>query len=335
MRYAIWNNKGGVGKTFLSFTIGCEYAHRNPDAKVLFVDMCPQANLSEILLGGNGEGSRSLEAILSEKARQTIGGYFDERINSPQKMTGDETSYTIQLNKYNSNLPDNTYLICGDPSLELQAQVVNQIGSQTLPQNSWKNVHNWLKDIVLAQVAKFGKDTHVFIDCNPSFSAYTELALLASEQLIVPCSCDGSSARAIKNIADLLFGANDSPYGDKVFSKVCNANGMPLPVIHSIILNRSTQYSDRASKAFRAMFEEIQNVTNNFYRRMPEAFPSGGPKFLDVPDSHSVTIVSSHLGKPLHSITPGRYAVHDENPQVNSEPLDRYKEAIGNLYNSL
>jgi CobQ/CobB/MinD/ParA nucleotide binding domain. len=335
MRYGIWNNKGGVGKTFLSFTIGLEYAHRNPDQKIVFVDMCPQANLSEILLGGNGTGSKNLEDILAQPSRLTVGGYFDERISSPQKITGNETSYVIQLNKYNENIPDNVYLICGDPSLELQAQVINQIGSQTLPVDTWKNVHSWLKDLVVAQTKKFRDDTHFFIDCNPSFSAYTELAIVASEQLIVPCSCDGSSARAIKNIADLLYGINSSPYGDRVFSKVCEANGIALPVIHSVILNRSTQYSSRASMAFRAMFEEIKKITDDFYAKKPQAFPSNGPEFLDVPDSHSVAIVSSHLGKPLYSITPGKYKVHDENPQVNSEPLDRYKEAIDTLYNSL
>lgn len=335
MRYGIWNNKGGVGKTFLSFTIALEYAHRNPEKRVVLVDMCPQANLSEIVLGGNGKGSKNLEGILVQSKRATVGGYFDERIVSPHQTTGNETSYALQANHYNKNLPSNVYIICGDPSLEIQAQVINQIGSQTLPPDTWGNVHLWLKDLVVAVTRKFGESTQVFIDCNPSFAAYTELAIVASEKLIVPCSCDGSSARAIRNIADLLYGINVSPYGDKVFSKVCEANNIGLPVIQAVILNRSTQYSQRASKAFRAMFEEIKNVTKAFYAKAPQAFPSSGPRFMDVPDSHSVAIVSSHLGVPLHSITPGRYEVHDENPQVNSEPLDRYKESIDALYKML
>ena len=50
--YAIWNNKGGVGKSYLTFQIACEYARQNPNKKVLVVDMCPQANSSSMLLGG-------------------------------------------------------------------------------------------------------------------------------------------------------------------------------------------------------------------------------------------------------------------------------------------
>ncbi|MGF6809770.1 Mrp family chromosome partitioning ATPase [Paraburkholderia sp. Clong3] len=28
--YAVWNNKGGVGKSYLTFQIACEYARQNP-----------------------------------------------------------------------------------------------------------------------------------------------------------------------------------------------------------------------------------------------------------------------------------------------------------------
>lgn len=39
--YAIWNNKGGVGKSYLTFQIACEYAAQHPEKRVLVVDLCP------------------------------------------------------------------------------------------------------------------------------------------------------------------------------------------------------------------------------------------------------------------------------------------------------
>ena len=90
MRYAIWNNKGGVGKSFLSFVLGTEIAKRAPDGHVILVDMCPQANLSEVVLGGNGAGSKKLTEILDDNDRKTVGGYFDKRIASPHQRTGRE-----------------------------------------------------------------------------------------------------------------------------------------------------------------------------------------------------------------------------------------------------
>lgn len=329
MRYAVWNNKGGVGKTFLSFVLATEIA-KERRIPVLLVDMCPQANLSEIVLGGNGIGSERLNQLIRD--RKTVGGYFDTRINSPHSKTGRETDYLIDARIINNNLPRGLSLIAGDPGLEVQAQVINQISSQSLPVASWKNAHNWLADIIDEAIKTMGPETMVFIDCNPSFSAYTELSMIAAESVIVPCSSDGSSARAIDNIGSLLYGVSSgSGYGAATFSGRANHFHIPLPLIHSVILNRSTQYSKKASKAFGAMFDEIKRRVGELQKAVPQHFPAHGPNFSDVPDSHSVAIVCSHLGKPLYALRPGKYEVHDTEPQVNSEPLDRYTKAVGAL----
>ncbi len=338
MKYGIWNNKGGVGKTFLSFILGVEYAHAHPDKKIILVDMCPQANLSEIVLGGNGKGSNSLLKILMKGSeRKTIGGYLDSRISSPHEKTGDETSFLLHLEDYNDTLPANLYLICGDPRLEIQAQVISQIGGQTLPITAWKNVRYWLNDLIQACSRKIGQDqTMALIDCNPSFSAYTELAMIACDRLIIPCSSDGSSARAIDNVASLLYGFGVSnEYLPVNFSTKASDFGMSLPLIHSVILNRSTQYNKKASKAFEAMFNAIKQNVIRFQREEEERFVNGSALFREMPDSHSVAIVCSHYGMPLYKVKPGKYEVHETKPQVNSGPLDRYKDNVKGLLSTL
>ena len=50
--YAFWNNKGGTGKTSLAFQTICHYANKYPEKRILSIDVCPQANLSELFLGG-------------------------------------------------------------------------------------------------------------------------------------------------------------------------------------------------------------------------------------------------------------------------------------------
>lgn len=338
MRYGIWNNKGGVGKTFLSFVLGAEYANAHPNEQVILVDMCPQANLSEIVLGGNGKGSKNLTKILADGAnRKTIGGYLDSRIASPHQMTGDETSFLLKIDDYNNYIPKNLFLICGDPSLEIQAQVISQIGGQTLPVDAWKNVRNWLNDLVKSCSKKLGQNTvTVLIDCNPSFSAYTELAMLACERLIIPCSSDGSSARAINNVAGLLYGFNiPSGYQSVNFSAKAKQFGVPLPLIHAVILNRSTQYNNRASQAFSAMFNAIKENVISFQNFAKSNFVNGQAMFDEMPDSHSVAIVCSHNGIPLYRIEPRKYNVHNTNPQVNKGPLERYKKAVNKLLATL
>lgn len=331
-RYAVWNNKGGVGKTFVTFIIAAEYAATHPDTNVVVIDMCPQANVSEILLGGNGTGAKHLAALLEKQPRQTIGGYFDERIAQPHGKTGTEVSFVLQLDRINANLPKNMFLVAGDPSLELQAQAINQIAAQTLPVDTWKNVHLWVADMISAISIKL-TNAVFFIDCNPSFAAYTELALLASNRLIIPCTADGSSARAINNVGQLLYGIGvPATYANVNFSARVNAAGMGLPSVHVVPLNRSTQYDQKASKAFGAMYKEIKRRVDGLRRHIPSHFSlAKSSEFLDIPDAHAVSVVASHLGLPLGKVRTKKYDIHGLDTQVNQEPLDRYKKAVKKL----
>lgn len=83
-RKIFWNNKGGTGKTSLAFQVITEYARTNADNKILVIDVCPQANLSELLLGGlNQGGSNNLLIQQGKSPRSTIGGYFQLRLPAP------------------------------------------------------------------------------------------------------------------------------------------------------------------------------------------------------------------------------------------------------------
>ena len=52
------------------------------------------------------------------------------------------------------------------------------------------------------------------------------------------------------------------------------------------------------------------------------------PLAFTIPDTHSVAIVASHLGMPIREIHVEKYQVFDQEPQVNSDPLERYRAAI-------
>lgn len=336
-RYAVWNNKGGVGKTFVTFVVAVEYAHQHSDATVVVVDMCPQCNVSEILLGGNSSGAKALDQLLAKTPRQTIGGYFDQRVRSPHSKTGTETNFVVDPQSFNSQLPPNMLLVAGDPSLEVQAQAINQIASQTLPPDAWANVHRWAFDLVDAIQTQI-PNAVFFLDCNPSFAAYTELALVAATRIIVPCTADGSSARAIDNIGQLLYGIGVPPqYQTASFSAQAGKHGLALPSIHLVPLNRSTQYDRRASKAFEAMYHQIQQRVEGLRKLAPTRFSIANPgtEFFDIPDAHSVSVVCSHKGLPLYVVRPGPYGVYDLTIQVNPEPLDRYYSAIKQMVSLL
>jgi cellulose biosynthesis protein BcsQ len=74
--YAQWNNKGGVGKSYLTFQVASEYARTHPDQNVLVVDLCPQANSSSMLLGGMRQGEQTIEELSATQPARTISGYI-------------------------------------------------------------------------------------------------------------------------------------------------------------------------------------------------------------------------------------------------------------------
>lgn len=339
LKYAFWNNKGGVGKTFLCFAVASEYARVHPGVNVVVIDMCPQANVSEILLGGNGGGGDELQRLLGRlPVARTIGGYYHQRILQPHGLTGTETDFLVRVRDSNSSAPKNLYLVAGDPSMELQVQTINNIAVQNIPPGAWRNVHSWVIDLQRAASRHLG-ECAFFIDCNPSFSSYTEQAILAAARLIVPCTADGSSARAISNVRQLVYGHGVPPdYREASFSARAETFAMTIPKLHLIVMNRSTIYGRRPARAFGKMFDDIRRQVDQHQTAHPESFSQipDGDRFVDIPDAHTVAIVASHLGIPVESLRAGRYDLDtDTSTQVNRDPLQRYQDSIRSLVGML
>jgi hypothetical protein len=115
--YALWNNKGGVGKSYLTFQIACEYARTHRDQKVLVIDMCPQANASSMLLGGIINGEQRQNEFASQPRRRTIAGYVEERIRSPYGSPKIGSNFIVKVNDYNDWAPENLFLVVASGSL--------------------------------------------------------------------------------------------------------------------------------------------------------------------------------------------------------------------------
>ena len=114
-----WNNKGGTGKTSLSFQAICAFAHQKQDAKILVIDVCPQANLSELFLGGQEHnGGKNLLVLHGDLGRRSIGGYFQARLPKPFDKSGIAArSFTSHPYEFNKAIPNNITLLAGDPQL--------------------------------------------------------------------------------------------------------------------------------------------------------------------------------------------------------------------------
>ena len=178
---AFWNNKGGTGKTSLAFQAICAYAEKFPKKRILAIDACPQANLSELLLGGlEGAGSHNLTSLQGNNPRRSIAGYFQTRLPSPFAMPAiTPADFICKPLTFNNSIALNIDLVAGDALLELQANAIATLSNTQIPgTDTCLAVIDWLKDYITTLGNSYDV---VFIDTNPSFSIYTQIALASSQ----------------------------------------------------------------------------------------------------------------------------------------------------------
>ena len=318
-RYCVWNNKGGVGKTFLTYILATEYAKANMDVDVVVIDMCPQGNVSETLLGGDGAGQDNMEKLYDNSL--TIASYIKQRyFSSPFGKIGNEVSFFIRPSTYNSNLPKNMFLLAGDADLDICSGLINHI-ENSMVKGSWLRSRHLLCDLITGFLSAQKREQVFFIDCNPSFSPYTELAIVASTLLIVPCTADNASMRGLRNILKLLYGIPSSDNLYTSFPERATETNISLPKIHRIVLNKSRSHQENPSKAFSAHIDELNNLLTTLMSTHPEKFSEDCEKVCNIKDGNTLAAVLNHTGQILSETQPRVYSVYGSTVPVNEQQI--------------
>ena len=337
--YAFWNNKGGTGKTSLAFQSLCRYAELNPSLKLLAIDLCPQANLSELLLGGLvGQGGSNLAQLHNLTPRKSVGGYFEKRLPSPFSIPPINCQDFISIpSTYNSAIPENIHLLAGDQIVELQANAIATLSNTQIPgTDTWIKVIDWIKDFINLTGTSYD---HVFIDANPSFAVYTQIALSTADRLVLPVMADDSSRRAISNMFALIYGINvpsASTYLPFSFPTKLTSIGRSLPLVHLIVKNRLTQYMGPAS-AYSSVLESIDHDVNSVLLTNSTAFSftllSQG--ITNVKDFQTAGVVSFAEGTPFSKVRVGRHMIMGNKVQVRQDYLALCLSAIDGIVSHL
>ena len=337
--YGFWNNKGGTGKTSLAFQTACFYASAHPEDPVLVIDMCPQANMSELLLGGlANDGSNNLLRQQGKTPRASIGGYFQMRLPSPYGAVPSFSprDYITTPHKTNRQIPKNLELVCGDALLELQANAMFTLANTQIPgTDTWLRVIDWLKDFLQPI-----KDSYraIFIDSNPSFSLYTQIALATVDELILPVMADGSSRRALQNAFSLIHGLKlpSEIYAKHNFATRIKSAERELPVARIVVKNRITQYMGDAS-GYAAVLRSIDDDISALLETNPEvfAFNELDQGTLSVRDFQTAGVVAYARGCPFDRLRAGRKQVQGRRVQVNEQQRQNCVDAIDQIISKL
>ena len=148
---SIINQKGGVGKTTSTINLGCAFA--NLGQKILIIDLDPQGNAS------TGVGIKN-----------------NDRDNSIYKLLNDRNNlqHYVKTTKI-----ENLDIICANVELSGFETEVAEI----------KNRAFILKEI-LGDLKEKNQYNQILIDCPPSLSLLTVMALVASNSVIVPLQAE-------------------------------------------------------------------------------------------------------------------------------------------------
>lgn len=189
---AIFNNKGGVGKTTFCANIATHFATTHKK-RVLVVDLDPQANITHYMLG-------------DEKAGEVIAPYYDRQLTKNNSTIIDAfDNYELGESSVNFNITPiycerfKTSLISGNPFLATYEDILSKKWNELSdPDNvSGIRISNWVYTLLQAQKKNFD---YVFLDLSPSLGAINRTALLAADYFAAPMSCDIFSLVAINNI---------------------------------------------------------------------------------------------------------------------------------------
>jgi len=189
-RLAIYNHKGGVGKTTLTVNIAAALASLGK--RVLLVDSDPQCNLTSYLV------EELVVDDLLDHSNELEGKTIWSALKPISEATGD-----IRLIDPIERLED-IFLLPGDILLSEFEQDLTQMWNECFQRKArgfkgttaLSSLVNWI-------AAKYQID-YVFYDVGPNIGSLNRIVLLDCDYFIVPAACDLFSIRALKTLGHTL-----------------------------------------------------------------------------------------------------------------------------------
>jgi cellulose biosynthesis protein BcsQ len=189
-RLAIYNHKGGVGKTTLTVNIASALASLGK--RVLLVDSDPQCNLTSYLV------EASVVDDLLDHSDDEDGRTVWSALKPIAEATGDFRAVEpIESSK-------NIFLLPGDIRLSEFEQELNQLWNECFQRRLKGFRGTTALSLLVNAISTRHKIDYVFYDAGPNIGPLNRVVLLDCDFFIVPAACDVFSLRALKSLGHTL-----------------------------------------------------------------------------------------------------------------------------------
>lgn len=190
-RIAIFNHKGGVGKTTLTANLAAALGEKGK--KVLLLDTDPQCNLTSYLLADD------VVDDLLDKSDTDEG----ETIWSAVKPVVEGTGALRVVKPAKTSTPK-CWIVPGDLRLsELEAELTTFWGD-CIQQKTRGFIGTGVLSSFAQQIAQNLDVDFIFYDTGPNIGPLNRAILLDSDFFIVPAGCDVFSVRALRTLGKTL-----------------------------------------------------------------------------------------------------------------------------------
>jgi len=294
---ALFNNKGGVGKTSIAYHLGhmfAELGHR-----VVFADLDPQANLSSMCLR-----DERIEQLWLLKPRPTIFGAI-ERL---KRGVSDVERITPEA------MTSNVFLITGDLQLSELEDDLSQLWPKCLDQDERAFRVTTALYRVVADVAERSGANLAILDVGPNFGAINRAALLAADYVLVPVAPDLFSMQGLENVGPRL-GAWRAQWSDRKARSPALDFQLPLGGMSPLgyVISRHSVLAGGAVKAYQRWIDRMPGAYRTAFS-LPSA--DGGIAIADDPyclaqlkDYRSLMPMAQEAKKPMFLLKPGDGAI--------------------------
>lgn len=328
---AMFNNKGGVGKTTLTCNIA-SYLARKENKRVLVVDCDPQCNATQLIMGE----SYAADLYFSDSAMGTTTTISD--ILRPIE-DGDST---ISDNIVPIKSSDNRFgvdLIPGHPSFSI---IEDRLGA------AWHDLMggdiggirktNW--NTFLKEKIKNNYD-FVLYDLGPSLGSINRSVLIGCDKFMTPMGTDIFSILGIRNISTWLESWVDR-YQNGL--QLCERNSAgrlghfkistALPITSGYVGYTMQQYITKSKggvrRPTRAYEEIISNVPNEIENSLSTYLSVGmnntNLQLGDVPHLYSLIPLAQSVSAPLFELKSGDGIVGTQGKQK-----EQYEEILSGI----